>query len=129
MKKYTAIIRVKTDLPSVVQECLDIFGEGARLDYTCEEEAFSLCGTPVKFGYCRQIVAEHIAMALQYMLDTGITSEHVEIIRVEFLGQDRVVTGTDEEGNPIFEEQLFQVGEAVDEEGNSHQVYLGRMRC
>ena len=49
-------------------------------------------------------------------------SENVEIVRVEWHGQDRIESN-DDEGNTIFVEELFQTG--VDAEGNPQ--YLGRM--
>jgi hypothetical protein len=75
------------------------------------------------------------------MLDTGVTSENVEIVRVEWNGQDRVLGSIpllDDEGNPTGEteegyvEELFQTGtqDITDEAGNvvaTVPVYLGRM--
>jgi hypothetical protein len=129
----TAIIKIKTSLEELVAECLALFGEGARPDFSYVEEAFSLNNTPVSNGYIRVVCAEHIATALQWMLDTGMTSEHGEIIRVEWIGQDRVVTGQDEDGNDIIEEQLFLTGYTVAqslEDGSfipEMPVYLGRL--
>ena len=107
---------------AAVAECLATFGEGARPEFQFEEEAFALYGTPVQNGYVRVVVAEHIAVALQWMKDNAMTSENVEIIRVEWQGQD-MIEFTDDEGNTIYAEELFQTG--VDEEGNPQ--YLGRM--
>ena len=117
----TAILKV-TSLEAAVAECLATFGEGARPEFQFEEEAFALYGTPVQNGYVRVVVAEHIAVALQWMKDNAMTSENVEIIRVEWQGQD-MIEFTDDEGNTIYAEELFQTG--VDEEGNPQ--YLGRM--
>jgi hypothetical protein len=110
--KTTAIIKILTTLDEAIAECLALLGEGANPDYTVQEEAFKRYNTPVVNGYCRVVCDEHIATALQYFIDAGITSEHVQVIKVEWLGQDRII-----------ETQLFQTGE--DEEGNP--IYLGRI--
>jgi hypothetical protein len=119
---YTAILKIKTTLADAAQECLALFNEGARLDASFAEETFALYNTPLQDGYVRVVVAEHIAVALQWMKDNAMTSENVEIIRVEWQGQD-MIEFTDDEGNTIYAEELFQTG--VDEEGNPQ--YLGRM--
>jgi len=127
----TAILKV-TSLEAAVAECLATFGEGARPEFQFEEEAFALYGTPVTpEGYVRVVVAPHIAAALQFMKDNNLTSEHVEIIRVEFNGQD-MIESTDEEGNTIYVEELFQTGtqDITDEAGTliaTIPVYLGRI--
>jgi len=137
----TAIIRVLTDLPSAASLCLEMFGEGARLDASFQEETFSLYNSPTSNGYCRIVVADHIAAALDYLKDIGTVSEHVEIIRVEHFGQDKVLGSIpilDEEGNPTGEfeegyvEELFQTGvqEITGESGvviATVPVYLGRI--
>jgi hypothetical protein len=130
----TAIVKVKTTMEQAAQECLDQLGEGANPDATQVEAFFALNNTPDAGGYCRVVVAEHIAIALQYMFDSGIESEHVEIIRVEWMGQDVVQTGIDPETDePIYERVPFQVGteDVLDEQGNptgeTRPVYLGRM--
>jgi hypothetical protein len=140
--RLTAIIKVLSTMEQAAQECLDQLGEGARPDAEQIESFFALNNTPVAGQYCRVVVAPHIATALQYMLDSGITSEHVEIIRVEWAGQDKVAVEKpilDDEGNDtwetetVYETQLFQVGteDVTDEQGNptgeTRPVYLGRM--
>lgn len=144
MKTYTAIIRIKTSLEELATECLALFGEGARFEFDAngtivrqqEEMTFSLCNTPVQHGYVRVIVAEHIATALQWMQDNGIESEHGELIRVEFHGQDRYpveqLNAETGETETVYEEHLFEIGEQIleDEEGNylgTIPVYLGRL--
>jgi hypothetical protein len=138
---YTVIVKIKTTMEQAAQECLDQLGEGANPDATQVEAFFALNNTPDAGGYCRVVVAEHIAIALQYMFDSGIESEHVEIIRVEWAGQDKVAVEKpilDDEGNDtgetetVYETQLFQVGteDVTDEQGNiidQRPVYLGRM--
>ena len=132
---YTAILKI-TSLEAAVAECLATFGEGARPEFQFEEEAFALYGTPVTpEGYVRVVVAPHIAAALQFMKDNNLTSEHVEIIRVEFNGQDMIEsTLVDDNGIETigYQEQLFQTGtqDITDETGNvitTVPVYLGRM--
>lgn len=139
MKKITVIVKVLTTLPELAQWCMDNLGEGARPDAEDELYAFAYNNTPVQNGYIRIPCAEHIATALQWMLDEGITSEHGEIVRIEWHGQDRYPVEKevlDEEGNPtmetVYEEQLFKVGEQdiVDEDGNvtgTRDVYLGHI--
>jgi len=130
---YTAILKITTSLPELAQECLNLFGEGAWPDATQVESFFALNNTPPQHGYCRVIVAEHIATALQWMQDNGVTSDHGELVRVEWLGQDRVQIGIDEDGQPIIEKQLFEIGveEVLDEQGQTtgatRSVYLGRI--
>jgi hypothetical protein len=138
---YTAILKIKTTLADAAQECLALFNEGARLDASFAEETFALYNTPLQDGYCRVVVAEHIAAALQWLKDTEAVSENVEIVRVEWAGQDKV-SGSfpllDEEGNPTGEteegyvEELFQTGtqDITDEAGDVVAiipVYLGRI--
>ena len=128
---YTAILKIKTTLADVAQECLALFNEGARLDASFAEETFALYNTPLQDGYCRVVVAEHIAAALQWLKDTEAVSENVEIVRVEWHGQD-MIESTDEEGNTIYIEELFQTGthSILDDEGTliaTIPVYLGRI--
>ena len=128
---YTAILKIKTTLADAAQECLALFNEGARLDASFAEETFALYNTPLQDGYCRVVVAEHIAAALQWLKDTEAVSENVEIVRVEWHGQD-MIESTDEEGNTIYAEELFQTGtqDITDEAGNVVAiipVYLGRI--
>lgn len=128
----TAIFKIKTSLKNAAQESLDTFGQGGRPEFTREEEAFSLCNTPVQNGYVRVIVAPHIAQALEYMRGKKMTGGHADLVRIEWHGQDVVETGVDEEGNPTYEQQLFQVGEEdVLDENNKvigkRPVYLGRI--
>ena len=128
---YTAILKIKTTLADAAQECLALFNEGARLDASFAEETFALYNTPLQDGYCRVVVAEHIAAALQWLKDTEAVSENVEIVRVEWHGQD-MIESTDEEGNTIYIEELFQTGthSILDDEGiliATIPVYLGRI--
>ena len=140
MKRYTIIAKIKTSMPEAAQEVLTLMGEGARPDAEQVECFFARNNTPVSNGYCRVIVDEHIAMALDYMLGNNMTGEHIDCIRVEWQGQDRVPVEQpiiDENGNPtgetetVYVEQLFQTGtqDVRDEQGNviaTTPVYLGR---
>lgn len=83
----TAIIRIKTDMDSVVQECLTLFGEGARTAPGRVEEHFALGNTPAQEGYFRVVVAQHIALALEYVTAQGFVSAHAEFVKVEWNGQ------------------------------------------
>lgn len=137
---YTIIAKIKTTLEQATQEVLDLLGEGARPDAQQEEYFFALNNTPLSNGYCRIRVAEHIAVALDYLMSLGETGEHIECVRVEWNGQDRVPVEQpvlDEDGNPtgemetVYVEQLFQTGtqDVRDEQGNviaTTPVYLGR---
>ena len=137
---HTIIAKIKTTLPQSAQEVLDLLGEGARPDAQHEEYFFALNNTPVSNGFCRIRVAEHIAVALDYLMSLGETGEHIECVRVEWNGQDRVPVEQpvlDEDGNPtgemeeVYVERLFQTGtqDVRDEQGNviaTTPVYLGR---
>jgi hypothetical protein len=132
MRPITAIIKILTTIEQASQETLDVLGEGGNPEAEQPEAFFSLNNTLQGGPYCRVIVAPHIAAALQYMLDAGVTSEHVEVIRIEWQGQDMVQTGVDEYGNPIIDYTPFQVGteDITDEDGNvlsTNPVLLGRM--
>jgi hypothetical protein len=115
----TAIIKILTTIEQAAQECLDQLGEGARPDAEQIESFFALNNTPVAGQYCRVVVAPHIATALQYMLDSGITSEHVEIIRVEWMGQDMTEVEVDdyevtlEDGSTMIVHDLEEHPDAV----------------
>lgn len=132
MKKLTAVIQVKTTIEQVAQECLELFGEGANPESEIQEMFFKLCNTPVSHGYCRPYVAEHIATALQYLIDNDqAETDNAKIIKVEWHGQD-MIESADEEGNPTYVQELFQVGttEPVELEDGSmseaRPVHLGR---
>lgn len=127
MKKITVIAKLLTSLPELAQWVLDNMGEGARPDAEHDLYFFAFNSTPVQNGYIRIPCAEHIATALQWMQDEGITSEHGEVVRIEWHGQDKVQTGTDEDGNPVIEEQLFQTGTRENEDGTTSPIYLGRI--
>lgn len=115
MKTYTAIIRIKTNIEAAAEECNVIFGSGGHPDADRQEHFFALGCTPIQGdGYCRVIVAEHVAIGLQYLVDAGEVSENVDVIKVEW------------EGPEPFE--IGQTEEMTDEEGNvipSQTVYLG----
>lgn len=86
----TAILKVKTTLDNVAAECQSLFGEGARFAPDREEHHFAFGNTPVFEGYCRVNVATHIGVALEYLAQT-YTSEHVELVMVEWEGQSDYV--------------------------------------
>lgn len=82
----TIVLRVKTSLHEIADECLTLFGEGSRPFADREENYFALNNTTVQNGYVRIAVAQHIAMALEYVL-TEYTSVNADLIEVEWLGQ------------------------------------------
>jgi len=101
----TAILKLKTTMPALAAECLELFSEGARPDSNDPYYFFSLCNTEPINGYFRVIVADHIAVELQWMMDNGKTSENAELIKVEWDGQDAdgpFQVGTDVDGNPQY---------------------------
>lgn len=129
MKRYTIIATIKTTIAQAAQEVLDLMGEGARPDAEQIEGYFARNNTPVQGpdSLCRIVVDEHIATALQWMLDQNITGEHIDSLRVEWQGQDMVLdtdtgeavyapitweeTLTDEQGNPYtVTKQLGRIG-------------------
>jgi hypothetical protein len=132
-RRYTAIIRIKTDIDQAIAETLAQLGEGANPEYQQIETVFSLNNTPIVNGYVRVVVAERIAQALQQMLDAGVISEHIEVVRIEWHGQDMVDAGTDEDGQPVYGRVPFQadVENVLDEDGlptgEMRPVYLGRI--
>lgn len=87
----TAVIRIKTTMDNVVQECLGLFGEGARTTPGRVEEHFALGNTTEQEGYFRVVVAQHIALALEYVTAQGFISEHAEFIKVEWTGQENFI--------------------------------------
>lgn len=130
-EKTTVIIKVKTTIEQVAEEADNLFKGGNPLA-TQVESFFILNNTPVQNGYCRIVVTKETAELMQKMLAAGYVSEHAEVIKVEWNGQDIVQNGVDESGNPVYEEQMFKVGEQEikDESGNVigvYPVYLGRM--
>ncbi len=132
-RRSTAILKIKTTIDAVAAECLAMLGEGAHVSYDKIENVFALNNTPISHGYVRVLCAEHIATALQYLKDAGVESDNVEIVRVEWAGQDMVQTGVDGDGNPVYEQQLFYTGdeEEIDDETGTVTgmvpVYLGRI--
>jgi hypothetical protein len=83
----TAILHIKTTIDDAAQECMSLFGEGARFVPDREEHRFALGNTPMFEGYCRVNVASHIAQALEYLAQ-NYTSDHVELVKVEWDGQE-----------------------------------------
>lgn len=81
----TAILKVKTTLHDLADECMTLFGEGARPHADREEHYFAFQNTTVQEEYVRIIIAQHIAMALEYVL-TEYTSVNADLIGVEWEG-------------------------------------------
>jgi hypothetical protein len=129
----TGVFKLKTSLQALAAECLDVFGEGARREDCGELYWFMLNSSDVSNGYVRIPMKEHIAVGLDYVVNTlGYISPNADLIKIEYFGQDIVQTGEDEDGNPVYGEQLFQTGtqDVVDEQGNviaTNNVYLGRI--
>lgn len=130
----TAIFSLKTSLAELAAECLELFGEGARTEDCGEAYWFRRNSTRVEHGYVRIPMLPHMAVGLDYVVnDLGYVSPNADLIRIEPFGQDMVQTGTDEDGQPIIEEQLFQVGMTEPltlEDGTvipERPIYLGRM--
>lgn len=123
----TAILKLKTTLPELAAECLALFGEGARLEDCGAVYTFKLNNTEPQNGYFRVNMAQHIAMGLDYATSQGYVSPNAELISIEWLGQDRVEVGTDEDGQPIIEEQPFVVGTVENEDGITRPEYLTRI--
>lgn len=84
----TAIFKLKTDLPSLAQECQELFGEGSRSAPDRVEHTFALCNTIVEEGHLRIVVAQHIALALEYVTAQGYVSPNAELVKLEWDGQE-----------------------------------------
>jgi hypothetical protein len=130
----TAIIKFTTP-EAAARECLENLGEGVHsemLDYihsidsgvnpaseVTDENIFALNNVPTANGYCRMPVAEHLAMALQYMKDSGLESPNVEIVKIEWLGQDVQEVEVDdylvilEDGSDLIVHDLDEYPEAT----------------
>jgi len=127
----TIIAQIKTTIKEAAQEVMDLFGEGARPDAEKIEDFFALNNSVLGGGYTRIRVAQHIAMALDYLMGEEITGEHIACLRVEWHGQDRVESTDPETGETTYVEEYFQTGtqDILDDEGNviaTVPVYLGR---
>jgi hypothetical protein len=129
----TAILKIKTTIEQVAQEALEVFGRGGNPTAEQIEGFLGYVNTPVSGdGYVRVLIGKEFGQALEYIHE-NYGSEHADLVRVEWLGQDRVVTGQDEDGNDIIEEQLFLTGYTVAqslEDGSfipEQPVCLGRM--
>ena len=132
--KVTAILKLKAPYDADPDEAIrdlaqfsrDNFGEGGRPDDECFENRCGYANTPVSNGYVRVLIGVAYGMALEYIED-NYDNPIADLIAVEWQGQDTVDSGElDENGQPIYEEMLFQTGTITDELGNEHPVYLGR---
>ena len=137
--KVTAILKLKAPYDAdpdaaiceLAQFSLDNFGEGGRPEEDCLENRCGFCNTPVSNGYMRVLIGIAYSQALEY-IEENFPNPIAELICVERHGQDMVDSGElDENGQPIYEEMLFQTGtqDVRDEHGNvvaTTPVYLGR---
>lgn len=83
----TTVLRVKTNMHDLADECMQLFNEGARPHADREEHFFALGNTTVQEGYVRVITAQHIAMALEYVLTTYV-SINADLVHVEWDGPE-----------------------------------------
>lgn len=126
----TVILKITTSLDQLAEDCNRLLGEGANPEAEKVEDFFSRNNTQPSNGYIRAKITPEMADKLQYMLDQGITSEHGEVVRIEWHGQNKVVTGKDEWGNDVIEHQLFKTGteDVLDADdnptGETRPVYL-----
>jgi len=82
----------KVGLKNSADECLTLFGKGARKDPIIVEETFDLCNTPIQNGYTRVVANDELKDAVKYMRDQGYKSKYLEVIRIEEDGQTEFVT-------------------------------------
>lgn len=86
-KRYTIVVKVLTSLQALAAEVLELMGEGARIEDCGELSWFKRNNTRIEGGFCRIVVDEHIAVALDYIKDQH-TSPNCDLLRIEWHGQD-----------------------------------------
>ena len=123
----TIIVKILTAMPELAQEALDLFN-GGRPEAEQVENFTVRNNTPVSNGYCRIVVTDQTAQAMEQMLADGYVSPNAEIVRIEHHGQDMV-----DDGQGGYTEELFQTGEQdiTDEQGaviGTRPAYLGRIK-
>lgn len=134
----TSIEKLKPPYDETPEDAVDLlaefvnetYGEGGLPGDPVFENRLGYVNTPVSHGYIRTRIGKAYGMALEYVEAQG-GSPIAELIRVEWQGQDMVQTGTDADGNAIYEQQLFQTGtqDVLDEHGtviDTVPVYLPR---
>ena len=107
MKTVICKIKPGYSILQVAAEIKAAFGKGGNPDATISEEYVGWVNTaPTPDGYFRAAFDEAYATACQYIADNG-GAETVELIRIEWDGQE-----------------MFQVGEYLDQDGVLHPEYL-----
>ena len=113
----TAILKIKTSLAEAAAEALAVFGEGGNPEASQVEDFLGIVNTPEINGYVRIAVPEAFGMALEH-IDANGGSEHADLIRVEWEGQQEFQIGVTEEAKQPVE---LEDGTIVDPQ----PIYLG----
>lgn len=135
----TAILKLKpqydadpdTAVDLLAQWSNDTYGEGGLPGDAVFENRLGFVNTTVSNRYLRTRIGTAYGMAMEWIEESG-GNPIAELVRVEWRGQDMVDTDTvDEDGNAIYEKQLFQTGtqDVTDEQGtviDTVPVYLPR---
>jgi len=91
-----------TTLIPVAQEILDTLLLGGNVDPDAIiEERVGFVNTPISNGYFRTSFDPAYASALQWIKDNG-GAETVDLISIEWEGQEMFQTGIDADGNPEY---------------------------
>lgn len=98
----TCILKIKDNhsIEEIAAECLSVFGKGGNPDALIIEEFIGFVNSPIQNGYIRAMIDKSFGMALEYIQENG-GSELVDLIKVEWEGQEMFQVGEDESGNPI----------------------------
>jgi len=102
--RISCIAKIKdvedTTLIPVAEEVLSTLGLGGNpAPDIILEERVGFVNTPISNGYFRTSFDPAYATALQWAKDNG-GAETVELISIEWEGQEMFQTGTDDAGNP-----------------------------
>ena len=86
------ILKIKTSIEAVAQECVAIFGEGGFIPTEeqpeCKFEKYlGYVNTPLLNGYCRVKIGEYFGQALEYISENG-GSVNADLVRVEWPNED-----------------------------------------
>lgn len=102
--RISCIAKIKdvedTTLIPVAEEIQSTLGAGGNIDPgAIIEERVGFVNTPISNGYFRTSFDPAYATALQWIKDNG-GAETVDLISIEWEGQEMFQTGIDADGNP-----------------------------
>lgn len=104
LKKWSADLPPEQQLQclaDLANEVKAVFGEGGNAEAPIIEEYIGFVNSPIQNGYVRVLIGKAFGMALEYIQDHG-GSEHAELIKVEWDGQEMVQVGTYEDGGTEY---------------------------